>query len=53
MDDELFAELCESIREAGAYLRGEPADVRVTLVGEPDPTTIRERVGTTQERFAG
>jgi putative transcriptional regulator len=52
MNDELFAELCDSIREAGAYLRGEPADVRVTFAGEPDPRAIRERLGITQERFA-
>jgi len=52
MNDELFAELVESIQEAGAYLRGEPAHVRVTFVGEPDPRAIRERLGMTQERFA-
>ena len=52
MNDELFNELVDSIKEAGAYLRGEPVDVRVTFVGEPDPRAIRERLGLTQERFA-
>lgn len=52
MNDELFNELVESIRDVGAYLRGEPVDVRVTFVGEPDPRAIRERLGVTQERFA-
>jgi putative transcriptional regulator len=52
MNDETFNELVESIREAGAYLRGEPVDVRVTFTGEPDPRAVRERLGVTQERFA-
>lgn len=52
MKDELFDELVGSIREAGAYLRGEQAPARVTFVGEPDPRVIREGMGLTQERFA-
>ncbi|HET7234597.1 MAG TPA: helix-turn-helix domain-containing protein [Longimicrobium sp.] len=52
MKAEMFSELVASIKEAGAYLRGEPADVRVTFVDEPDPREIRERLGLTQERFA-
>jgi len=52
MNEDTFAELCECVREAGAYLRGEPADVRVTFAGEPDPRAIRERLALTQERFA-
>ena len=35
MRDKLFNELVESIKEAGAYLRGEQVAVRVTILGEP------------------
>jgi putative transcriptional regulator len=52
MKEDLFNELLEGVQEAAAYLRGEPVDVRVTFVGEPDPRAIRERLGITQERFA-
>ena len=54
MDDELFNDLCASIEEAGAYLRGE-VDVppeRVHVVGAPDPRAIRTHLDLTQERFA-
>lgn len=52
MKDELFNELVESVKEAGAYLRGEQPPARVSFVGEPDPRAIRERLGLTQEAFA-
>lgn len=52
MKDELFNELVESVKEAGAYLRGERAPARVSFVGEPDPRAIRECLGLTQEAFA-
>lgn len=54
MDDALFNELTESVREAGALLRGE-ADAepeRVHFAGEPDPRAVRARMGLTQEAFA-
>jgi putative transcriptional regulator len=51
MNDELFAELVESVNEAGAYLRTEATAARVTFVGEPDPRAIRERLKLTQEEF--
>jgi hypothetical protein len=49
MNDALFAELLESVSEAGAYLRGEPTAARVTIVGEPEPLSIRERLRLTHE----
>ena len=52
MKDELFDELVESVVEAGAYLRGEQGAARVSFAGEPDPRTIREGLGLTQEEFA-
>jgi putative transcriptional regulator len=54
MEESLFNELIESIREAGAHLRGEagsPGD-HVHFAGEPDPRAIRNRLGLTQEAFA-
>jgi putative transcriptional regulator len=54
MEEKLFNELVESIKEMGAHLRGEidvdPA--RIHFVGEPDPREIRARLGMTQEEFA-
>lgn len=52
MKDELFAELVGSIKEAGAYLRGEQAPASVSFAAEPDPRAIRERLGLTQGQFA-
>jgi putative transcriptional regulator len=50
--DDLFDELVDSVKEAGAYLRGEAAPARVTFVGESDPRAIRARLELTQEEFA-
>jgi putative transcriptional regulator len=52
MDEELFEELAESIKEAGAYLRGEAKAAGVSFVLEPDPKEIREHLSLTQEAFA-
>ncbi|HEX2092281.1 MAG TPA: NadS family protein [Longimicrobiaceae bacterium] len=52
MKDDLFGELVESVKEAGAFLRGEEAPARLSFVDEPDPRAIRERLGLTQEEFA-
>lgn len=51
MDRELFEDLVESIKDAGAYLRGEK-DAPVYFVSEPNPKEVRERLGLTQEAFA-
>jgi putative transcriptional regulator len=54
VDHKPFNELVESIKEMGAYLRGEieiePS--RIHFVGEPDPRVIRARLAMTQEEFA-
>jgi putative transcriptional regulator len=52
MRDDLFDELVEGVREAGAYLRGEAEGTDVHFVDEPDPRLIRERLGLSQEKFA-
>ena len=52
MSAERFDELLESVKEAGAYLRGERGPGKVTFLREPDPRAIRERLGLTQQEFA-
>ena len=52
MKNELFDDLAGSIKEAGAYLRGEQAPAAVSFVAEPDPRAIRELLGLTQDQFA-
>jgi putative transcriptional regulator len=50
--DELFDELVESIREAGAVHRGEKPPARVFKVEKPDTKAIRNEMGLTQVQFA-
>jgi putative transcriptional regulator len=52
MRDELFNELVESVKEGGAYLRGEAESSSIHFADEPDPRAIRARMGLTQEEFA-
>jgi putative transcriptional regulator len=52
MKDELFNELVESVKEGGAYMRGEAKPAATHFGGEPDPREIRARMGLTQEQFA-
>jgi putative transcriptional regulator len=53
MRDELFQELLENARLAGAWLRGEDVEPsRVIFVDEPDPRATRNKLGMTQEEFA-
>lgn len=54
MNDDLFDDLVGSIKEAGAWLRGEedrPAE-QIHFVGELDPREIRKRLKLTQKAFA-
>jgi putative transcriptional regulator len=51
MDKELFEDLVGSIKDAGAYLRGEK-EAKVHFIDEPNPKEVRERLGLTQEAFA-
>ena len=52
MDKKLFAELVESMTEAGEITRGERAPTREFTVGEPDVKRIRKASGLSQARFA-
>lgn len=52
MKDEQFNELLESIKEAGAIMRGEMAPARKFSYAIPDVKKIREKTGLSQTEFA-
>ncbi|HEU0195712.1 MAG TPA: helix-turn-helix domain-containing protein [Nevskiaceae bacterium] len=52
MDKKLFAELVESLTEAGEIARGERAPSREFTVGEPSVKRIRKASGLSQAKFA-
>jgi putative transcriptional regulator len=54
MEDEMFEELLQSLREAGAIMRGELSPGRVTRVEENDVDVkeIRKRLKLSQSQFA-
>ena len=52
MNDEIFAELMESVREGGAILRGEKEASRTFNVEAPNVKEIRERFELSQTEFA-
>ena len=52
MNDELFAELIESVREGGAILRGEKEPSRRFELAAPDVKQIRARYKMSQSEFA-
>ena len=52
MNEDLFAELLESVREGGAILRGEKAPSRKFEIAAPDVKHIRERYQLSQSEFA-
>lgn len=52
MDDELFSELLESVREGGAIIRGEKQPSRVFVIEAPDVRRIREQFKLSQIEFA-
>ena len=52
MNEELFAELLESVREGAAILRGEKVPSRIFVIQEPDVKDIRERYNLSQSEFA-
>lgn len=52
MNDELFNELMESVREGGAILRGEIAPSRTFTIDAPDIRQIREGFSLSQSEFA-
>ena len=52
MNEELFAELVESIREGGEILRGEKEPSRMFVVEGPDVKQIRAQYKLSQQQFA-
>ncbi len=52
MNEELFAELLESVREGGATLRGEKEASRKLLFQSPNVKQIREGYQLSQSQFA-
>ena len=52
MNEQLFDELLESVREGGAILRGEKKPSRSFEFEEPDVVAIRKDYGLSQDQFA-
>jgi len=52
MDEELFDELLESVREGGAILRGEKEPSRRFEFDVPDAKEIRQQYALSQSEFA-
>lgn len=52
MNDELFNELMESVRDGGAILRGEKEPARTFKIEAPDVKQIREQYQLSQSEFA-
>lgn len=52
MNEELFKELKNSIKEGGAILRGKLESGRVFNFENPDVKAIREQYGLSQNKFA-
>lgn len=52
MNDELFGELLESVREGGAILRGQKEPARKFEVKAPNVKQIREQYQLSQSEFA-
>ena len=52
MNDDLFSELMDSVREGGAILRGEKKAFRTFTLEAPDVKQIREQYKLSQTEFA-
>jgi len=52
MKEEMFKELLESVRQAGAIMRGEMEPSRVFVDEAPDVKGIRTKFGVSQDEFA-
>jgi putative transcriptional regulator len=52
MREEMFKELLESVRQAGAIMRGEAEPSQVFEVEAPDVKSIRAKFGVSQHEFA-
>jgi len=52
MDEELFAQLTQSMKEAVAIAKGETEPSRSFTVEPPDVKSVREKTGLSQSEFA-
>ncbi len=52
MDQTLFEDLVQSLKEAKAISRGEMAASRRTRIDAPDVKAVREQIGLSQSEFA-
>jgi putative transcriptional regulator len=52
MKEEMFQELLQGVREAGAIMRGEMEPSRVFVVERPDVKSVRCGLGVSQSEFA-
>ncbi len=52
MKEEMFKELLESVRQAGAIMRGEMEPSRFFVIEAPDVKAIRAKLGVSQDEFA-
>lgn len=52
MNDEMFNELLESVKQAGDIQKGKSKPARHTLIKEPNVSAIREKYDMTQQEFA-
>lgn len=53
MEQELFEDLVQSLKEAKAIARGEAQASRRIKVPQPDVKAVREQIGLSQSEFAG
>lgn len=52
MNDEMFNELLESVKQAGDIKKGKRKPSRHTVIEEPDVAAIREKYDMTQQEFS-
>jgi len=52
MNDEMFNELLESVKQAGDIRKGKREPSRYSIIEEPDVVAIREKYDMTQQEFS-
>jgi putative transcriptional regulator len=52
MNDEMFNELLESVKQAGDIRKGKRKPSRYTVIEEPNVTAIRKKYDMTQQEFS-
>lgn len=53
MDNTMFQDLLQSVRDMNAHMQGEKVPgIRETAIAEPEPKAVREATGLSQAEFA-